>query len=49
MTTIDQTPGFFLHGWDEQNTPAAQAENRNVSPNFSSSNARGMRSRSPSA
>jgi len=28
MSTIDQTPGFFLHGWDEQNTPAAQAENR---------------------
>ena len=28
MSTIDQAPGFFLHGWDEQNTPAAQAENR---------------------
>ena len=28
MSTIDQTPGFFLHGWEEQNTPAAQTENR---------------------
>ena len=28
MSTIDQTSGFFLHGWEEQNTPTAQTENR---------------------
>ena len=28
MSTIDQMSGFFLHGWDEQNTPTAQTENR---------------------
>jgi cell division protein FtsQ len=28
MSSTDQMPPFFLHGWNEENTAAAQADNR---------------------
>ena len=28
MSATDQMPAFFLHGWNEENTPASQTDNR---------------------